>query len=236
MYDFMAIGAHPDDVEISAGGTIAKMSAQGKKGVIVDLTDASMATNGTPSQRLEESKKSAECVGILARENLNLPDGYLQNDFDSQNKVIDVIRMYKPKIILTHSKCDDHPDHMVAHELVRASWFKAGLKKWETEISAFRPSRLFYFESVAITDFKPSFCVDISEYFQDKFTALRCYKSQFQKTNYSTDISSPAFFESLEVRNRFYGLRIKSKLAEAFQSEELAEVKDLTELNGLRFS
>lgn len=239
IFDFMAIGAHPDDVEIMAGGTVAKLTQQGYRGVILDLTDAALGTRGTPQIRFEEAKAAAKVLGIQERVNLGLPDGHLENSLVYQVSIAECIRYYRPKIILTHyGTHEDHPDHKATADLTLAAAYKAGLKKLNCQYEPFRPARVFHFLGYANP--APHFCIDITDTFTTKLKAIQSFKSQFfnsESTQFEgkTDISSPEFLEYLEVQNRFYGQRIRRKYAEGFCCKEIPEVQDLIQLGGQRF-
>lgn len=243
--DFMAIGAHADDIEIFAGGTVAKLVAQGRKGVLVDLTDASAGTRGTPELRLREAQAAAKSLG-LPRVNLGLPDGQLTDTPEAQARLIAAIRRFKPRILLTHGEREEHPDHVAACRIVHAASFKAGLQKLALagleELAdagmAHRPERTFHW--LGMEPPAASFAVDITATWEDKLAALRCYASQFhgpRKGEYrgKTDLAKPAFLEAVEYRARYFGARIKRRYAEAFYCQELPEITDLTALGGDRF-
>jgi bacillithiol biosynthesis deacetylase BshB1 len=235
--DFMAIGAHPDDVELGCGGTILKLVAMGRRGVIVDLTDASMGTRGTPEIRAREAAAAAKALGV-ARVNLGLPDGRLADGWDAQKRVIDALREWRPKVLITHHASEEHPDHEAAARIVKQAAYKAGLAKLDVAGAPHRPGRIFHF--IGMEAHEPSFCVDITAHWQAKLKAVRCFASQFHnpgagKFAGKTDLSTPAFLDFLEVRNRFWGTRIKRRYAEAFTCSELPEVEDITALGGERF-
>lgn len=235
--DFMVIGAHPDDVELGCGGTILKLIALGRKGVIADMTDASMGTRGTPEIRAREAAAAAQALGV-ERINLGLPDGRLADGWDAQKRVIDAIRAFRPKALITHHASEEHPDHEATARIVKQAAFKAGLAKLDVAGEPHRPGRLFHF--IGMEAHEPSFCVDITAHWQGKLDAIRRYASQFHNPDAKryagqTDLATPAFLEFLEVRNRFWGTRIKRRYAEAFTCAELAEVEDLTTLGSARF-
>jgi bacillithiol biosynthesis deacetylase BshB1 len=236
--DFMAIGAHADDVELLAGGTVIKLASRGKKGVIVDMTDGAAGTRGTPEIRIKEARAAARVLGIEHRENLGFPDARLSNTWEAQRAVIAAIRKYRPHVLLTHHWKDEHPDHIVTAEIVKAARYKAGLANCDCPGRRFRPHWIFYFMGPEY--FTPSFCVDISDFWEKKIKSILSYKSQFYGRDFSkykgrTEIATPDFLDYLEVRARFFGWRIKRKYAEPFYCPELPEVDDLTELGGKRF-
>ncbi len=234
----MAIGAHPDDIELGCGGTVLKLAAMGRKGVIVDMTDASMGTRGTPEIRAREAKAAAKLMGV-SRVNLGLPDGRLADGWDAQKLVIDAIRAWRPKVVITHHASEEHPDHEVTARIVKQAAYKAGLAKLDCAGQAYRPGRVFHF--IGMEAHTPSFCVDISEHWEAKLKAIMCYKSQFHNPDArafkgKTDLASPAFLDFLTVRNRYWGTRIKRRYAEAFTCAELPEVGDITALGAGRFA
>ncbi len=236
--DFMAIGAHPDDVEILAGGTLLKLRSQGRSGILVDATDGSAGTRGTPEIRLRESNAAAKLLGVQ-RECLGLQDSQVENNGASQKQLIECIRRHRPKVLITHLAQDEHPDHRQTAELVKDAAFKAGLAKIACAGMPYRPERIFYFLGNEFVE--PRFCVDITDFWAQKIKLILSYKSQFhnpeaKKFKGKTDLATPAFLENLEARNRFYGSRIKRKYAEAFCSAEWAEINDMTTLGGTRFT
>ncbi len=239
--DFMAIGAHADDVEIHAGGTIAKLVSLGRKGVIVDMTDASAGTRGTPELRLREAAAAAKSLGV-ARENLGLPDAHLVDTLDAQFALAAFIRRYRPRVLLTHAAGEEHPDHEATQSIVTGASFRAGLVRLSLEGEAWRPQRIFHW--VGLEPPAASFAVDISDFWRQKMAAIACYASQFHsasaekvlgKNAKPTDLATPAFLEALEYRARYFGARIKRRYAEAFTCRELPEIHDLTALGGSRF-
>jgi len=235
--DFMAVGAHPDDVEIYAGGTLLRLKALGKTGVIVDITDGGAGTRGSASIRAREAKAAAQKLG-LERICLKEPDGQVQNTLAAQAKLIRAIRKYRPRILFTHHFSAEHPDHGQTALLVKDAAFRAGISKLKLPGEPWRPKRLFHF--LGAEDVMPSFCVDISSYWEGKRETILCYESQVfnskaKKFPGKTDLVQPAFLEALEIRARFFGARIKRRYAEAFYCQELAEVSDPTDLGESRF-
>lgn len=231
--DFIAFGAHADDVELGCGGTVAKMITQGHQGLIVDLCDATMASRGTPEIRREEAQEAARILGDIPRINLGLQDAHLDMSWDCLAPVIRVIREYQPEFLFVHSEDETHPDHMVCAQLVKSAWYKAGLKKLMPEVPAWRPVRIYHY--MGAVDFEPSFCVDISDYWETKKQALAAYWTQFDnpkadQVEGESQVSSPEFMEALRVRNEFYGRRIRRQYAEAFYCREIAEVIDPIQL------
>ena len=236
--DFMAVGAHSDDAELSVGGTLLRLAALGKRGVVVDMTDATMGTRGTPELRAREAAAAAKVLKV-SRVNLGLPDGRLQDNEEAQKRLIEQIRKYRPKVVITHHWREEHPDHEQTSRIVKQACYKAGLAKLDCGGEPYRPKRIFYFVDGELHE--PTFCVDISAYWEKKLQAILCYKSQFHNPaagsfKGETDLAKPVFLENLAARNRFWGMRIKRKYAEAFVSAELPEVSDLTALGMERFA
>jgi bacillithiol biosynthesis deacetylase BshB1 len=237
-FDYMAIGAHPDDIELGCGGTLLRLASLGKRGVLVDMTDASMGTRGTPEIRAREAGAAAKLLKA-ERVNLGLPDGRLADGWEAQKRLIDQIRIYRPKVLITHHWREEHPDHEQTAQIVKQAAYKAGLAKLDVAGRPHCPGRIFHF--VGMEAHEPSFCVDITPFWEAKLKAILCYRSQFHNPaagefRGKTDLASPAFLEFLAVRNRFWGQRIKRRYAEAFVCNELPEVDDLTALGGERFA
>jgi bacillithiol biosynthesis deacetylase BshB1 len=236
--DFMAVAAHPDDAELFAGGTFAKLRGLGRRGVFVDVTDGGAGTRGSAAIRAREAAHAAKALG-MTRVCLGEPDGRVRNTLEAQWKLIEAIRRFRPKVIFTHHFAEEHPDHGAVAAMVKEAVFRAGLKKLDCPGEPFRPGRIFYAVASA-TSVTPSFCVDITAQWEQKLRAIRCYKSQFdnaQAGRYkgATDLATPAFMQAVEIRARFYGARIRRRYAEAFWCEELAEVADPTGLGMERF-
>ncbi len=232
----LGLGAHPDDVELGAAGTIAKHSAQGDKCGIVDFTKGELGTRGTPELRLKEADAAGKVLGISARENLGLRDGYVTNDEESQLKVIQMIRKYQPEILLINAPNDRHPDHAAASELsVRAS-FHSGLRKIETFDNGalqepWRPKAVYHY--IQYYDLEPDFIVDVTGYMDLKIESIMAYGSQFYDPNSKepkTVISSEGFMKSLESRAEEWGRQIYRKQGEGFIKERRLGVELLGDL------
>jgi len=238
--DFMVVAAHPDDAELFAGGTILALRARGRRGVLVDVTDGAAGTRGSAALRAKEAAAAAARLGV-ERACLGEPDGRVRNTLDAQDKLVALLRRYRPKVVFTHHPAEEHPDHGATAALVKEAAFRAGLARLEVPGGAapFRPGRIYYAVHSA-TSVIPTFCVDITAHWEDKLRVLRCYKSQFHNAGAArfpgkTDLATPAFLDALEVRARWFGQRIRRRYAEAFWCEELAEVVDPTALGLERF-
>jgi N-acetylglucosamine malate deacetylase 1 len=231
--DLLAIAAHPDDVEISAGGTMAKLIAAGKECGIADLTRGELGTRGTAETRAKEAARASEVLRLSVRENLGLEDGFFRNDSETMKAVIRCIRRWQPDIILTNAPSDRHPDHGRASRLVAEAAFYSGLSKIETNDgeslqSAWRPRNVFFF----VQDYllKPDFVVDVTDFWEKKMEALSAYESQFydpRSTEPSTPISGREFFDFLKARCTDFGRPAGYALAEGFIHSRISGVNDV---------
>jgi bacillithiol biosynthesis deacetylase BshB1 len=229
--DILAIAAHPDDVEISAGGTVLKSIQQGKKVGIVDLTRGELGSRGSGDLRMIEADAASKILGISARVNLGLADGFFENNETSLRKIIEQIRIYKPEIVLTNAPSDRHPDHGRASQLVRDACFYSGLRKIETGQEAWRPKSVYMFNQDYYN--KPDFVVDVTEFWETKMEALKAYGSQFFDPNSKepkTPISGEEFFDFLRARSMDFGRPAGYLLAEGFMVDRTIGVEDLFHL------
>lgn len=230
--DVLAIGAHPDDVELGCGGTLAKLISEGKKVAIVDLTQGELGTRGTNFTRAEEAAEAAKILGISARENLKMKDGFIQNSEEYQMKIVTMIRKYQPEIVLSNAIDDRHPDHAKASKLVSDACFLSGLVKIETVLEgnnqqAWRPKHIFnYIQWKNIT---PDFVIDITDFMQKKIDTCLAYKTQFYDPNSTepiTPIATKDFLESLTYRAQDLGRLSGVEFAEGFTTEKLIALKN----------
>ncbi|MGK9477709.1 bacillithiol biosynthesis deacetylase BshB1 [Melioribacter sp. OK-1-Me] len=228
--DILIFAAHPDDAELSMGGTIAKLTGEGYKVGIVDLSQGELGTRGTPELRLKEAEEASQILKLTHRENLGFKDGNLKHSEDYLRTLIRKIREYKPKIIFAPYFNDRHPDHIGVGNLVKEAFFFSGLPKISTEQKAYRPKRLFYY--MQTYEFKPSFVIDISKTFETKMNAVRAYKSQFYNPDShepETFISQPNFLKYIEARAKVFGFKIGKDYGEPFFCEEEIEL-DIVQL------
>lgn len=229
----LAIGVHPDDVELGCTGTLINHIKKGQKVGILDLTEGELGSRGTIETRYEEANASAKLLGISVRENLKMADGFFQNDKAHQLKIIEVLRKYQPDIILANSLADRHPDHGKAGRLIADACFLSGLRKIETSFEGlpqqhWRPKKIFHYIQDRFTE--PDFIVDISDSFELKTEAIKCFKTQFfneGSTDPQTYISAPGFMDKIENRASQIGHRIGAKYGEGFKLETSLGVKDL---------
>ncbi len=233
--DVLIFAAHPDDAELSMGGTIAKLTRKNYKVGIIDLTRGELGTRGSAEIRQKEAFKSAIVLKTAVRENLSIPDGGINRSKENLIKIVMMIRKYKPKIIFAPYFNDRHPDHIDVSVLVKEAMFSTGLSKLKTfdkEVlqEHYRPKKLFYY--MQTYPFDPSFIVDISETFDIKMEAVKAYSSQFynpKSTEPETFISKPDFINYIESRAHFFGFQIGKAYGEAFFCEEKIEL-DLSTL------
>ncbi|MBM4176864.1 MAG: bacillithiol biosynthesis deacetylase BshB1, partial [Ignavibacteria bacterium] len=222
-----AFGAHPDDVELSMGGTIISLVERGLTVGVVDLSQGELGTRGSKEKRMKEASSSAKVLGIDKRICLKLKDGDINSSELSIKKVVDTIRTYQPKIIFAPYFKDRHPDHESAALLVKKASFFSGLKNYQTgkkNLHPYRPKKLFYY--MQSYTFEPTFIYDISNYFEEKMEAINSYSSQFynpQSDEPETFISRPEFMSYLKARAEFYGFQIGKSYGEPFFCEERIE-------------
>ena len=236
--DILVFGAHPDDAELGAGATIAKEIASGKKVGIVDLTRGELGTRGTPEIRDKEAKKAAKLLGLSMRVNLEFADGFFANDRHHQMQVIEVIRKYRPDIVLCNAVHDRHIDHARGSQLVSDACFLSGLMKIDTKWAGdeewqepWRPRQVYHY--IQWKNLAPDFVVDVSDFIDLKMQAIEAYSSQFYDPDSKepkTPISSKNFTESIRYRARDLGRLIGAEYAEGFTAERHLAVQSLYDL------
>ncbi|WP_155890147.1 bacillithiol biosynthesis deacetylase BshB1 [Peribacillus kribbensis] len=219
--DVLAFGAHADDVEIGMGGTIAKLSSQGKNIVICDITHAELSSNGSVELRLQEAKNAASILGVSKRVTLDLPDRGLYITEENIGKLISIIRTYRPKSVFAPYWEDRHPDHGNCSRLVQEAVFSAGIKRYQDpeDLVPHRVSNVFFY---MINGFHtPSFAVDITGHINEKIQSLQAYESQFIKTgeSYETPLVN-GYIETVEARERLFGKETGVEYAEGFMSKK----------------
>jgi N-acetylglucosamine malate deacetylase 1 len=228
--DILAFGAHPDDVELFAGGTLAKMSTRGYATGIIDMTRGELGSRGTPVQRAREAKAAARILGLKVRENLGFPDGEMSVTPRNRLKVIRVLRKYRPSLVLTHHWDDRHPDHVATSGLVSEAAHHSGLAKIDTGQERFRPRAVLYFKLP--THVMPTFIVDVTEFSQQRIRAIQAYASQlFNPVSHepATYLSHPDFLTNVENVSAFYGTLIGKGCGEGFHLRGIPEVQDPVE-------
>jgi N-acetylglucosamine malate deacetylase 1 len=226
--DILAFGAHPDDVELFAGGTLAKMGALGYSTGIVDMSRGELGTRGTPGLRKAEAAKAAKILGVKIRENLGLADGDIAITSEARLKVIRVLRKYCPKMVLTHYWDDRHPDHVNTSRLVSEAVHHSGLAKIKTGQERYRPATLLFFKLPA--NLAPSFVVDVSDFAAQRIAAISAHRSQLfdpSSREPSTNLSHPDFLNNVENIHSYYGTLIGKRKGEAFHFKGILEIPDL---------
>ena len=234
--DILAFAAHPDDLELSASGTLMKHIAEGKKVVIVDLTQGELGSRGTIETRYAEASDADHIMGISQRVNLKMADGFFEINEVNKRLIIEQIRRFQPKIVLANAISDRHPDHGRGSQLVSEACFLSGLRKvntkWEgAEQLAFRPDFVYHY----IQDhyLEPDFAIDVTDFVDKKFEAIMAYKTQFHNPNSKepqTPISGEDFLDFIKGRMLQYGRSIGVKYAEGFQVERTIGVDNFFDL------
>ena len=234
--DILAFAAHPDDAEISAGGTLLKYIKEGKSTGIIDLTEGELGTRGSVQTRYAEAEMAGQILNLSVRENLRMKDGFFEENEDNKRLIIQQIRRFQPEIVLANSILDRHPDHARAAKLVADACYLSGLRKIETEWdgnqqNSYRPRLVLHY----IQDYfiEPNFVVDVSEFMDKKIEAIKAYKTQFynpESLEPSTPISGEEFFDFMKGRMMTMGRPAAMKYAEGFTIDRIVGVKDLFDL------
>ncbi len=234
--DILVFGAHPDDIELSCGGTLLKHIQQGKKIGLVDLTKGELGTRGSGEIRMSEAAAAAKLMGASVREQLNFADGFFENDREHQLKVVELIRKYQPEIILCNSITDRHPDHGRGSKLVSDAAFLAGLSKVTTASDGknqekWKTKAVYHY--IQDHHIKPDFVVDISDFMEKKMEVIKAYRSQFHNPDSkepATAISSKEFLDFLYGRAMETGRYIHVHYAEGFTAEHVPGINSLFDL------
>lgn len=224
--DVLVLAAHRDDIEITCGGTVIKLVDLGYKVGIVDFTQGEMGTKGTEIDRAKEAEAAAKVMGIAVRENLKMPDSGLEPTRENKLKVAEVIRKYKPHLLILPYWEQRHPDHAMCPKISWDAAFFSGLKKMSIPGEPHRPFKIIY--STSFFDLRHSFIVDITNQFERKAKAVACYQSQFDETPEAKEIFPPArnIFQFMDVQARALGYKIGKRYGEAFYTKEITEVED----------
>lgn len=234
--DILAFGAHPDDVELGAGGTVLSHVAKGHKVGIVDLTKGELGTRGTAETRMKEAEASSKILGIISRENLGFRDGFFMKDETHLIRVIEMIRKYQPEIVMCNTQIDRHTDHGKGADLVHEACFLSGLRKIETSLDgieqqAWRPKNVYHY----VQDYylKPDVIIDITPFMEKKLQSIMAYGTQFYNPNAqepATAISGKDFIDFIEARARDYGRLIGVEFGEGFTTKRPIGTDDLFHL------
>ncbi len=235
--DILAIGAHPDDIELSASGTLFRHIDMGYSVALCDLTQGELGTRGSGPLRLQEAEAAKKIIGAVARENLGMKDGFFLHNEENMMKIIRVIRKYQPEIVLANAIHDRHPDHGKASKLISDACFFAGLIKIQTEDESgytqqpWRPKAVYHY--IQDRNIKADLVVDITPYMDKKIESIMAYGSQFfnpDSDEPETPISSKAFIDFIKAKNKSYARDIGVEYAEAFTVERNIGVKNLFDL------
>ena len=235
--DVLAIMAHPDDVELTCGGTLLAAAALGRRTGIVDLTAGETGSRGTVEIRAAEAQRAAAVLGVTVRENLHLPDAHLVNSIEAREVVIRAIRRMRPQVVITHARQGRHPDHIAAAQLVRDACFLAGLKNLVKELPPFRPRKVVHAMSFREDAIAPSFVVDISEVFEKKLQAIACYMSQFDGLTQAGEVypNGEPLPDIIRHQAAHYGTLIRRQYGEPFHTTETLRVTDIASLDVATF-
>jgi N-acetylglucosamine malate deacetylase 1 len=235
--DVLAIGSHPDDVELGCSGTLINEVKKGKKVGIVDLTQGELGTRGTVQTRYDEAANAAKIMGIAVRENLKMRDGFFKNDEEHQMQLVRILRKYKPEIVIGNILEDRHPDHGRGGWLTYDACFFSGLRQVKTiddeggEQEKWRPKLLLHY--IQDRFYEPDIITDVTDEWERRMEAIRAYKTQFYDPNSDEPqsyLSSPEFIEALTARARLLGKRIGVKYGEGFLSKKSIGIKNLDSL------
>ncbi len=230
--DILAIGAHPDDVELICGGTLIRAQMLGRRTAILDLSAGELGSRGTREIRASEAAQAATVMGVAVRENLGLPDGGIVNTPETRARVAVVIRRLKPTVVITHSLHGRHPDHPVVAQLTRDACFVAGLQKIEPKSAPHRPRKVLHALSFREDHQKPTFVVDITESFEKKLEAVAAYASQFGEAVQAGEVypNGEPLADLMRHHAAHYGSLIRSRYGEPFHTTETMRVEDVAAL------
>ena len=232
MTDILAIAAHPDDVELLCGGTLIKAAKQGRKTAVVDLTAGEMGTRGDAKSRAKEAEESAKIMKLSARECLGMPDSGLVNTPATREQVARAIRRHKPRVVIAPALQGRHPDHRIAAELIRDACFVAGLGKVAPDAPKHRPLKVIHCVTFRQDFEKPTFVVDISDEFEQKLDAIRCFDTQFAGNMQAGEVypNGEPLLDAIRHYSAWYGSLIRTKYGEPFFTTETMRVDDVAAL------
>ncbi|HET7599175.1 MAG TPA: bacillithiol biosynthesis deacetylase BshB1 [Gemmatimonadales bacterium] len=230
--DLLAIAAHRDDVELTCAGTLLRAVDQGYRTGILDLTAGESGTRGSAELRANEAGAAARVLGVAERRNAGLPDAHLANDESARRAVVEQIRHFAPRVVILPFPVGRHPDHRIASELGRDACFLAGLARYDAGGPPHRPEKILYALAYREDPVKPTFVVDISEQFERKLAAIRCYASQFEGAKAAGEIfpTGQDLYALVETQNAHYGSLIRRRYGEPFFTEETMLVDDVMAL------
>lgn len=232
MIDVLAIFAHRDDAELNVGGTLAKAARRGHKVGILDLTQGEMGTRGSAEIRAAEAQAAAKTLGVSVRENLGLPDAGIVNDPSTREQLARAIRRFQPRVVICPALEGRHPDHRVTAQLVRDACFVAGLAKVAPDVPKHRPLKILHALAFRQDFVKPTFVVDISQDFETKLAAIRCYQSQFEGATQAGEVypTGEPLEDVVRHHSAYYGALIRAAHGEPFFTTEMMAVDDVMSL------
>ena len=230
--DLLAIAPHRDDAELTCGGTLAKAAAQGYRTAIIDLTQGEMGTRGSAETRAREADEAAKVLGLVTRVNAELPDAHIHNTDDARARLVGAIRRIRPRVVILPYTSVRHPDHHVTTELGRDACYLAGLAKYGDDQEPHRPFKIAYTVAYREDPIQPSFVIDISDHFDTKMRAIRCYASQFDHATTAGEIfpTGQPLYDLIETQSRHYGSLIRAPYGEPYFTWETVEVDDIMRL------
>jgi bacillithiol biosynthesis deacetylase BshB1 len=235
--DILAIAAHRDDVELTCGGTLIKAAKRGQRTAIVDLTQGEMGTRGSAALRAQEASNAAEVLGVSARETLGLPDAGIENSPATREALARVIRRFRPRVVIAPASDGRHPDHRVTAGLVRDACFVAGLAKIAPEVPKHRPHKVLHSLTYRQDFVRPSFVVDITDEFEQKLAAVRCYGSQFDGEIQAGEVfpNGEPLYDVIRHYAATYGSLIRTRYGEPYSTTEMMRVDDVVALEVATF-
>ncbi|MDQ3082167.1 MAG: bacillithiol biosynthesis deacetylase BshB1 [Gemmatimonadota bacterium] len=235
--DILAIAAHRDDVELTCGGTLIRAALLGRKTAVIDLTAGELGTRGSAALRGQEASRAAAVLGLSARETLGLPDGGVVNTPQTRAMLAVAIRRFQPAIVIAPSINGKHPDHTVSAQLIRDACFVAGLRKVEPDVPAFRPRKVVHCLAYREDNIKPTFVVDISDTFEQKLEAVKCYSSQFDDAIQAGEVfpNGEQLYDIIRHQAAHYGSLIRARYGEPFFTTETMRVDDIAALEVATF-
>jgi bacillithiol biosynthesis deacetylase BshB1 len=235
--DILAIAAHRDDVELTCGGTLIKAARRGQRTAIVDLTQGEMGTRGSAELRAQEASHAAEVLGASARETLGLPDAGIENSPATREALAKVIRRFRPRVVIAPASEGRHPDHRVTAGLVRDACFVAGLAKIAPDVPKHRPHKILHALTYRQDFVRPSFVVDITDEFEQKLAAVRCYASQFDGEIQAGEVfpNGESLYDVIRHYAATYGSLIRTRYGEPYFTTEMMRVDDVVALEVATF-
>jgi bacillithiol biosynthesis deacetylase BshB1 len=235
--DLLAIAAHRDDAELACGGTLIKAAKQGYRTAILDLTQGELGTTGSAELRASEASRAAELMGVAARENLMLPDAGVVNTPETRARLARIIRRFKPRVVIAPALEGRHPDHGATAQLVRDACFVAGLAKIEPDVPKHRPHKILHAVTYRQDFHRPTFVVDITEEFEQKLAAIRCYASQFDHVIQGGEVypNGEPLYDVVRHYAAYYGTLIRTRYAEPYFTTEMMRADDVVALEVATF-